>query len=133
MKPFSLSIAALLFCLSFTACQKKDDLIPAPDKLVVVVSSPAEAQIFHSGEKVPFQATVTYPSELHGYEVAIQDAATGESLFFLDAHVHSDHFVIDTAWTPAVTKTTNFTAILKTAIDHDGQESTKEVHFSVQP
>ena len=132
MKKFSFIAVVLVTGLALAGCQKKDEVVAAPDELTVAITSPAEGSTFGAGTKVPIRATVSYPSELHGFQVTIRDAVSGESFFSFDEHVHSDHFVIDTAWMPTLGKTTALTATITTAINHEGKQDSREVHFSVK-
>lgn len=126
-------ISAALVLIALSACQKKDDTTPDAGKVEMNITSPQPGQVFRNGDTVYINATVSYPSELHGYEVKIEDTATGITLYDDDQHVHTDHFVIADKWVGTSAQPATLKLTLITEIDHDGNEARKSLIFSLKP
>lgn len=124
--------AVVLPAVLITSCQKKDDTVPDVNKVAMSVASPQPGQTFHAGDTVFIQATVTYPGELHGYEVKITDSS-GMVVHDLAQHVHDDHFIINDKWVPAAGTAAALKLSITASIDHDGEDARKELDFVVKP
>jgi len=124
---------ALLLLLGVCACQKKDDTAVNADDVVITITSPQEGQTFHAGDTVFVSADVTYPSELHGYEVKITDTASGIIVYDETQHTHTDHFIIHDYWICAASQATNYKLELIASIDHEGHTAQKTRLFHGQP
>jgi len=131
MKHIIASAVGMMLLLS--ACQKKDETVADASNVVTTITSPQSGQQFRSGDTVFIRANISYPSELHGYELKITDTATGAVLYDDDQHVHSDKIVIEDQWISAATKPLGLKLSIVTEIDHDGHEAEKEVTFGVIP
>ena len=123
------SILFIIITLFIFSCQKKDTTSPDPSKVAITISSPANGQIFHIGDTALLHATVSYPSELHGYEMKVTDSATGNVLFDADEHVHDDHFDISQSFVYADTVAATFRMELSVEIDHNGNEKDTALYF----
>ncbi len=128
-----LLLITILFSTILFSCQKKDDTTPDIAKTTLTLDSPIEGQTFHTGDTVHIDASVTSPTELHGYEVKITDTATGNILFDQAYHVHDDHFAVHEYWVNSLNKTTVLKFELIAFLDHDGLDATKQVFFTAQP
>lgn len=126
MKQSILFITIILFAIS---CQKKDSTTPDPSKVAISISSPTGGQVFHLGDTVNMKASVSYPSELHGYEMKVTDSATGLVLFDADEHVHNDHFDIEQSFTYSDTIAATLKLELSVEIDHNGNEKDTALYF----
>jgi hypothetical protein len=126
MKQSILFITIILFAIS---CQKKDNTSPNPANVAISISSPAKGQVFHIGDTTHMKATVSYPSELHGYEMTITDSATGNVLFDADEHVHDDHFDIAQTFVYADTVAATLKLDLTVEIDHNGNQKDTTLYF----
>jgi hypothetical protein len=113
----------------FTACQKKDNTQPDPQKVTMSIASPAAEQTIHTGDTLRMDADVSYISELHGYEITLSDTA-GHIYFSDDQHVHSDHFSIHETWPDTLNQNTRLMLQLTVEIDHNGNEATKTVYIN---
>lgn len=127
------SIIALFFMLFSFGCQKKDDTTPDAGKVVITISSPQQGVIYNSNDSVDITASVSYPTELHGYEVTITDTATGTILYDKAEHTHTDKFAINEKWACTVAKITTMKLTLSTVVDHAGTVAKKELFFDVKP
>lgn len=123
-------ILSIFTAIIFTACQKKDDTQPDLQKVVINLLSPTDAQTLHTGDTLHMDADVTYPSELHGYEIELSDSATGNVFFSDDEHVHSDHFSIRETWPDTLSQNTRLMLKITVEVDHDGHEATKTVYIN---
>lgn len=126
MKQSILFITIILFTIS---CQKKDSTSPDPAKVSIGISSPTKGQVFRIGDTVKMTATVSYLSELHGYEIKITDSATGNVLFDADEHVHDDHFDIAQTFVYADTVAATMKLELTVEIDHNGDQKDTSLYF----
>jgi hypothetical protein len=126
-------IAALLVCTTLAACQKTDGVTPDPAKVTISISSPLAGQIFHSGDTVYINANVTYPSELHGYEVKITDTNSGFIVYDDAEHIHDDHFTISDKWPCTTSLPLGLKLELIANIDHTGDEADKAISFVCTP
>lgn len=122
-----------LFSTILCACQKKDNTTPDASKVVINVSSPSSGQVYHNGDSVHINATISYQSELHGYEVKITDTVTGNVIYNKAEHTHNDHFEIN----DAIQSTGSVPLYLKleitTEIDHAGNDAERAVSFRYEP
>ncbi len=126
-------LSILLLAVTLTACQKKDTTTPDAAKVTISITAPVAAQTFHSGDTVHINATVSYPAELHGYEVKITDTLTGTILYDDAQHVHNDHFDISDTWVNTGTQATTLKLELTTEIDHNGTTAAKSIYLNYQP
>lgn len=115
------------------ACQKKDNTPAQPAKVVINVSSPANGQLYRKGDSVYINASVSYISELHGYELQLKNKNTGDVLYATDEHVHSDAFTIKEAWLDTLSAATDLQLEITAEIDHEGNGSQAEIEFKSQP
>lgn len=126
-------IAVILVCIGFSACQKTDGVAPDPAKVTISITSPQPGQLFHNGDTVYINATVNYPSELHGYEVKVTDTTSGFILYDDAEHVHDDHFVIADKWPCTTSQPVGLKLELIADIDHTGDIANKAVSFVCTP
>ncbi len=129
-KTISAGFAALLL---FSACQKDDNVTPDPQQVSATILSPQAGQIFHSGDTVLIRARVSYPSELHGYEIKLSDSATDSVIYDIAQHTHADSFDISEVWVAGTSQARTVNLSLITIIDHDGATARKDVAFKLLP
>lgn len=123
----------LLCSLALYSCQKKDTTIASPADADIIINTPTPLQTMHQGDTLNISASVSYPTELHGYEIVISDSATDEVYFDYAEHVHADHFDIAQTWTYNGVAAKTLCLKLTTEIDHDGTEASKKIYFKYQP
>ena len=126
-------ILAFILITALYSCQKKDKITATPDSVVINITSPASGQAYHTGDTVFINADVSYPSELHGYEIKVIDTASGYILYDDVQHVHDDHFSISDKWLCSGTQAIGLKLTLTAAIDHDGNNAEKDITFQYQP
>lgn len=131
MKRRTILVTILITCLY--SCQRKDNTEATPASVVISISSPTEGHVYHAGDTIAIVADVSYPSELHGYELKITDSASGTILYDSVEHVHSDHFSISDKWVKTGSQYSGLKLSLVTAIDHDGNTAEKDINFRYQP
>jgi hypothetical protein len=125
-------ILIALIAIAITACQKNNNTAPDASKVSITISSPQEGAVYHSGDTVHIIAAVTYPSELHGYELTITDSV-GNVVYDLDDHVHDNHFEIDSSWVITGTQPGPLKLKLEAEIDHNGNSAEKTVNVHYRP
>ncbi len=123
----------LLLSVTIFSCQKKDNITPDATKVTMIITRPDSAQVFRSGDTVHINATVSYPSELHGYEVKIIDTTTGYILYDDAQHVHDDHFIISDTWVCSGTQPAVLKLELIAEVDHNGTDAIKTLFFNYLP
>lgn len=134
MKQIFLFISVAVFSIfTITSCQKKDDTAPDANKVMITLSSPTDGQTISLGDTLHIAAQISYPSELHGYEITLTDSATGTVLFSDDEHVHDDHFTINENWLDTLTTAATLQLKITVEIDHNGNEATKTVMLKSTP
>lgn len=127
-------IILLLTTTLFCACQKKDDTEPDASKVTFNITSPTAGQIFHNGDSVKVHATVTFPAEMHGYEIKITDTLTGNVIYDNAQHLHNDHFDIADGYIATGTAAQPALRLeLIAEIDHTGTLAKKTVAFQYVP
>lgn len=119
--------------LLLAACQKKDNTTPDPGNVVMTISSPSDGQSFKNGDTVQINASISYPSELHGYEVRITDTASGMIVYDNTQHVHTDHFEINDQWVCSAAQPGTLKLTIITHIDHNGEDARKELLLHTHP
>lgn len=126
------NILFIAIFLIISSCQKNNNTTPDASKAVITILSPQEGHIYHKGDTVFVKATVTYPSEMHGYEVEITDS-TGGVRFDTDVHAHADQFNINYSWVATGSQATSLKQDLTIEIDHNGTVANKSVQFLYRP
>jgi hypothetical protein len=124
---FAATIAA------YTACQKKDGTPVQPDKIAIDIKSPNNGSTFEKGDTLYINADVSYPSQLHAYEVSIKNNNTNDVVFDEYQHVYTDKFSINTSWVDSLQEETDLTMQVIVQIDHDGHQSIKELSLHSKP
>jgi hypothetical protein len=126
-------ISGIFLTLCITSCQKKDNTLIDASQVVINISSPQQNQTYHMGDTIQINADVTYPTELHGYEVKITDTVTGFIVYDDAVHVHDDHFSIQDKWVNTATQPQNLKLQLIALLDHNGDDATKNLNFYYKP
>lgn len=128
MKP---SIAILILACSALSCKKKSQV--APQDVVMTISAPQEAQVFHNNDSIHIKGAITYSNIVHGYEIVVKDTATNMIVFDYAEHIHDDSFLIDQSFVISGTDTLNLKLELHTEIDHNGNQVEKDLYFKFEP
>lgn len=132
MKKYFFPLFSLLVVSTFLldACKKDEE---HANEATIEIITPQEGQMFHSGETVTIQATLTGKESLHGWKVEIRKAADNSVVFEADAHDHALSFAINETWTNNVTEHTNLVLEVFAQLDHDGTLTSKKVNFHAHP
>lgn len=124
---------AILPVLLLSACQKKDDTTPQPDKVAISIQSPSAGQVFSKGDTIRINAQIEYISQLHGYLIEIKDSATKKLVYSTEGHTHSDRIEIQEKWVDTLTGTQHLVMEIAAIIDHNENKTTATRYFSSQP
>lgn len=127
------TIIAFVLLLTLGACQKSDNTPADPSKVVINISSPQAGQVYKSGDSVRINASVSYPSELHGYEIRITDTLSGFILYDSAVHVHNNEFNISNVWNCTTTKVLGLKLDVIADIDHNGTQGIQSLNFQCTP
>lgn len=126
-------IAIMVWLLPFSSCQKKEQITPEPSKVNIIISSPTASYEYRKGDTVRINASVSYISQMHGYNVRITDKSTNALVYDGEGHVHSDHFDIAEKWVDTINRKTTLLVEISAVIDHQGNAAKAEVTIQNQP
>lgn len=115
------------------ACKQKNNNIVDPAQVSIDIAAPLQGQTFSKGDTININATINYPTELHGYEVKITDTTTGFVVYDDAQHMHDNHFTIADKWVNASADSAGLKLQIIAEIDHDGNIAQKEVNFGYIP
>jgi hypothetical protein len=126
-------IILVMGALALGSCQKRDSTTPDASKVVFTITSPTIGHTYQNGDSVRIKASISYPSELHGYEVRVTDVATNTIVYDAAEHGHSDRFDIDKAWVINGAAGMELKLELMATIDHAGTVAEKSINFQYLP
>ncbi len=130
---YIIPILGLVLAMGISACQKKSNTLVDPAKVVVTLSSPKDGALIKSGDTLLVTGTITYPTEMHGYEIKIVDTAKNMVVHDYAAHIHNDNYSIYDTWQATTTDTTVYQLNIIATIDHNGNISTSTSYFKYIP
>lgn len=140
MKKYILNIAYFtIISLTFIACKKDDDNNNNNDDHSEVGDPIISITSFNDGDTIQPAATflmtgtVTYTSEMHGYEIVLHNHKTMQDVFTKSEHDHETSYSFNESWTNNVTDTSTVMFTLKAVKDHDGSITTKTMHVICLP
>jgi hypothetical protein len=133
MKPFFIA-AMLAGSISLTACKKDkstDDSHGHDDHAtaVITITSPTENDTIQGNFSVT--GTIVGTEDLHGYQVTVTNTLNDSIIYQNEVHDHLANFTINQAVTHVYTTYTPLKLDVVAALDHDGNTTTKTVHFVV--
>lgn len=118
--------------ITFFSCNKNDDDAPEPSA-TINIASPLQNQVYHKGDTVHIIASINGEATLHGYEVAIVNAANSDSVFLIDNHTHAATLSVDEKWVDTFSSSADLMVHITTTINHDGLTATKSVAIKAAP
>lgn len=116
-----------------TSCQKHDDTPAQPDKVAIDITSLRDGQTFKKGDVIKMQGTISYISQLHGYQLTLKNKETGKEIFYHYEHTHSDQVNFNQSWSDTLSQPATIQLLLTAEIDHDGNSGQKELILNSQP
>lgn len=126
----NLTIAVIIgtaFAFLISAC-KKDAANPTVTPAATIsIISPTANQVYHVGDTMHIQATIEGNVKMHGYEIAIVDLATGDTVYTTEDHSHQSTLNVDAHWCCMMPAGTNLRVSVSSALNHDGLEVVKTV------
>lgn len=133
MKLFKQLAVIVAGSIAFASCQKHDDTPAQPNKLTIDINTLQDGQSFKTGDTLKMQGLISYITQLHGYEMTLKSKSTGKELFYYYEHSHSDKVSINQSWVDTLSHADTLQFILTAEIDHDGNQSSKQLTFTSQP
>jgi hypothetical protein len=127
------SILAATCLLLIASCQKKDTTPVDRSKVTVSFNDPASGMIYHKGDTVQINASISYISEIVGVGVEIIDTTTGESLFEADHDLHTDHYTLSESWIDTVSDSRSLQVRVSVFVAHDTEPAKQWAYFVTQP
>lgn len=114
-----------------TACQNVP-VGPPPPTASITIHSPAENSEYHKGDTIFIRADIKSSATLHGYDITLREAKTGQQLFFRHIHSHGQelnvnyYWVHNQKWSNELTEPTEVELEVSVLLDHaDTRESLK--------
>lgn len=120
---------ALIAATGLFSCHKTNNEMVPENK--ITVSQPMPGQVYHTNDTVHITGMVSGKTSMHGYEVTILNA-TGDSLFHAHNHTHASSIDVSETWVTSQTTPGGLRVIITSAINHEGDNLTKEVSILVQ-
>jgi hypothetical protein len=90
-------LCSIIIILHVTSCHKTEDPDPG---IAIQIMSPAENQIFKSGDQVPIKLEITANESIHGYEILEKNLTTGKVNVITERHTHVKTIHLEVNWTP---------------------------------
>src|ERR1700748_3321535 len=100
----NLAVFGSLMCV--LSCQKKDNTPVDLSKVTVQFNSPAQGQVYHTGDTIQVNTLVSYPGEMAGMAVEITDSVKDSLLNEDDQDTHTGRFTFQREWIETCTKPT---------------------------
>lgn len=127
-----ISITSIIL-IGAIACQKEEAVPVQLNKVVVDITSPTADQVVHQGEKLNIVATISYITQMHGYIIKIVNEETGELYYETEGHAHGDAISVNEEWTDNIATKEKLQLQLTAIVDHELNETQKNVAFVSQP
>lgn len=132
--PTFTAIAAMILILS---CKKEDPETDqhhtsSADLPAITINAPIENDTLASGT-ISISASITHTSEMHGYQVKLENLTTASTVFSNEEHSHATSYTLDEQWTSSPADTSILKLTITAAADHDGTEATKSIQFVCLP
>ena len=125
----AITAVAMAATVALFSCHKQNHEMLPENK--ITVSQPVPGQVYHANDTVHITGIVSGNTSLHGYEVAILNA-TGDSLFHTYNHTHASSIDVSEEWVNTQAMPGSLRIIITSAINHEGDNLTKEVPILVQ-
>ncbi|MCX7743540.1 MAG: hypothetical protein N2167_03145 [Flavobacteriales bacterium] len=123
-----LALMSLSSMLLLSACHKHDET-----DVQIQITSPLTNSMYHLGDTVKIQGTITGNTEMHGYEVKIKNLSQGNVAFITDYHDHGSNYTINEFWVNNVTEHSDMRLVVKVEVDHSGTMVSDSLNFHCHP
>ena len=110
------------FLLLLAGCGKNDDIAPE-----VVVTSPADNQVFSGSQTVNVKANITDNEGIHMVHATVTDNTTGGHMVHMETHPDEKSFNLNESFITLPGR--NYTIEIE-ANDHNENTTRKELHVS---
>lgn len=120
-----LSLSSILL---LSACHQHDEA-----DVQIQITSPLADAMYHLGDTVKIQGTITGNVEMHGYEVKIKNLSQGNVAFITDYHDHGATFTINEFWVNNVITHSDMRLVVKVEVDHNGTMVSDSLNFHCHP
>jgi len=123
-------ITSFLMFIGMTSCNENNH---NDANVQINLTSPTNGSMFHLGDTIKIQGTITADVEMHGYEVKIKNLSAGTVAFITDYHDHAASFTINEKWINNVTAHSDMRLVVKVEVDHNGTEVSDSLNFHCHP
>lgn len=134
MKTFYLIISVLCFSVLAISCEKEvsstsNHTHSNTDKNIFDHGLPIRLDSIAYLDTVFFSTRVQAETELHGYEVTLQNLTTNLETIITSAHTHANAFTISGFWVNKVAVNSNMRANFVVAVNHEGDTASYAIDF----
>jgi len=123
-------ITSFLMSIGMTSCNEHNH---NDANVQINLTSPTNGTVFHLGDTIKIQGTITADVEMHGYEVKIKNLSAGTVVFITDYHDHAASFTINEKWINNVAAHSDMRLVVKVEVDHSGTEVSDSLNFHCHP
>lgn len=129
------AVIAATFTALVSSCQKdgtkaEPEVTPTAS---ITIASPTANQVYRLGDTMHIVATVEGNVKLHGYDVAIVNTSSGDTIYKADGHAHETTLTVDEHWCCTLSSAADLRLYISSALNHDGLEVVKAIDFTVAP
>ncbi len=128
MKKLAFAAIGLLAITMFEACKNDHEETPP----VITINAPIEDTEYEQNDTVFFTGNITHSVDLHEYMIEMKDVDHDTVLYTSTTHTHGTSADFNEYWVNHVADHTQM-LLTVTAEDHDGNKSSKVVHFHCHP
>jgi hypothetical protein len=134
-KQILISISFLItLALSISSCSEEETPVIDNPQVEFNIQNPSSGAMFHSGDTVRVQGTITYPKSMHGYELSLINSSQNDTMVFSEhEHIDSKSIEINTFWVNDVKHHSNMELHIDAMTDHFGAFERKTITFHCHP
>lgn len=138
MKKYILNITYLsIITLILISCKKDEDLNNDNNSEIgdpnISITSFNDGDTIQPSAVFQMTGTITYTSEMHGYEIILHNHKTMQDVFTKSEYGHGTSFSFNESWTNNVADTSNIMFTLNVVKDHDGNQVSTVKHIVCLP
>lgn len=125
----SLFLLLLAGGLGFTSCKKDKSTEDEAVSAVVTITNPHDGDTIQGNFNVT--GTIVGSASLHGYQITLTNTLNDSIIYQNEVHDHAADFTVNQAVSHGFSSYTPLKLDLVVALDHDGNTTSKSVHFAV--
>ena len=127
-----MSIAVI--ALSISSCTEDENPVIENPQVEFSFQNPSSGTMFHGGDTVFIRGTITYPKNMHGYELSLVNSSQNDTTVFTEhKHIDSKSIEINTFWVNNVKHHSDMELHIDAMTDHFGAFERKTIKFHCHP